>query len=143
MRARIILLAAAKQDKITTQLLGIRLFNTSGDQAEAMTDSSSQQSTTPQMVSKFATMARARMRIAGGGCRRDHLRARPASPGGAARHSQFRFEVADPARFELTTSAFGGRRSIQQSYGSGAWKIAGAPTALAAAVEFKEAIGNP
>ncbi len=32
--------------------------------------------------------------------------------------------LADPARFELTTSAFGGQRSIQLSYGSGARNIA-------------------
>jgi hypothetical protein len=31
--------------------------------------------------------------------------------------------MADPARFELTTSAFGGQRSIQLSYGSGARNI--------------------
>jgi site-specific DNA recombinase len=45
------------------------------ERAQAMTDSSSQQSITPQMVSKFASTARARMRLDGGGYRRDHLRA--------------------------------------------------------------------
>jgi hypothetical protein len=35
--------------------------------------------------------------------------------------------MADPARFELTTSAFGGQRSIQLSYGSGARNIPEGP----------------
>jgi len=45
------------------------------ERAQAMTESSSQQAITPQMVRKFAITARSRMRIDGGGYRRDHLRA--------------------------------------------------------------------
>jgi site-specific DNA recombinase len=45
------------------------------ERAQAMTESSSRQAVTPQMVRKFASTARARMRIDGGGYRRDHLRA--------------------------------------------------------------------
>ncbi len=40
-----------------------------------MLESSSQQSITPQMVQRFARTARERIRIDGGGYRRDHLRA--------------------------------------------------------------------
>jgi len=43
--------------------------------AQAMLESSGQQAITPQMVRKFARTARERMRIDGGGYRRDHLRA--------------------------------------------------------------------
>jgi site-specific DNA recombinase len=43
--------------------------------SEGVTDVLSWQAITPQMVRKFASTARARMRIAGGGYRRDHLRA--------------------------------------------------------------------
>lgn len=43
--------------------------------AVAMLETSSQQSITPQMVQKFARTARERIRIDGGGYRRDHLRA--------------------------------------------------------------------
>ncbi len=43
--------------------------------AAAMLESSAQQAITPQMVQKFARTARERIRIDGGGYRRDHLRA--------------------------------------------------------------------
>src|SRR6185312_12959341 len=43
--------------------------------AAAMLETSSQQSITPQMVQRFARTARERIRIDGGGYRRDHLRA--------------------------------------------------------------------
>jgi site-specific DNA recombinase len=43
--------------------------------ASAMLESSAQQSITPQMVQRFARTARERIRIDGGGYRRDHLRA--------------------------------------------------------------------
>ena len=43
--------------------------------AAAMLESSGQQAITPQMVQKFARTARERIRIDGGGYRRDHLRA--------------------------------------------------------------------
>jgi site-specific DNA recombinase len=45
------------------------------DRAQAMAESTSQQAITPAMVQKFATTARERIRINGGGYRREHLRA--------------------------------------------------------------------
>ncbi len=45
------------------------------DRAQAMAESAGQQAITPAMVQKFATTARARIRIDGGGYRREHLRA--------------------------------------------------------------------
>jgi hypothetical protein len=51
--------------------------------------------------------------------RRQDLLARRLALGRAAKARK----MADPARFELTTSAFGGQRSIQLSYGSGARNI--------------------
>jgi site-specific DNA recombinase len=45
------------------------------ERAQAMPESSSQQAITSAMVRKFAWTARERMRIEGGGYRRDHLRA--------------------------------------------------------------------
>jgi len=45
------------------------------ERAAAMLESSSQQSITPQMVQRFASTARERIRIDGGGYRGDHLRA--------------------------------------------------------------------
>ena len=45
------------------------------ERAQAMLESSGQQAVTPAMVRKFARTARERMRLQGGGYRRDHLRA--------------------------------------------------------------------
>ncbi len=45
------------------------------DRAQAMAESVGQQAITPAMVQKFARTARERIRITGGGYRRDHLRA--------------------------------------------------------------------
>jgi hypothetical protein len=48
---------------------------TDAERAQATLESSGNQSITPDMVRKFASTARERMRVAGGGYRRDHLRA--------------------------------------------------------------------
>jgi site-specific DNA recombinase len=99
------------------------------ERAQAMPESSSQQAITSAMVRKFAWTARERMRIEGGGYRRDHLRALAqrvevadkevrimgskgdllrtlAAASGAkpaiARRSQFCSEVADGVGFEPT-----------------------------------------
>jgi site-specific DNA recombinase len=45
------------------------------DRAQAMAESAGQQAITPAMVQKFARSARERIRIEGGGYRREHLRA--------------------------------------------------------------------
>ena len=45
------------------------------DRAQAMLQNSGQKAVTPQMLRKFATTARKRIRLDGGGYRRDHLRA--------------------------------------------------------------------
>ena len=45
------------------------------ERVQAVTESSSRQAITPQMVREFASTARARIRIDGGGYHRDHLRA--------------------------------------------------------------------
>jgi site-specific DNA recombinase len=45
------------------------------ERAQAMAESAGQQAITPAMVQKFARTARERMRIDGGGYRREHLRA--------------------------------------------------------------------
>ena len=49
--------------------------STDAERARDTLESSGNQSITPDMVRKFASTARERMRIAGGGYRRDHLRA--------------------------------------------------------------------
>ena len=45
------------------------------DRAQAMLQNTGQKAVTPQMLRKFATTARQRIRLDGGGYRRDHLRA--------------------------------------------------------------------
>ena len=45
------------------------------ERAQAVTDNADRQIVTPQMIKKFASLARQRMRFEGGGYRRDHLRA--------------------------------------------------------------------
>lgn len=45
------------------------------DRAQAMLQNTGQKAVTPQMLRKFATTARQRIRLEGGGYRRDHLRA--------------------------------------------------------------------
>ncbi|HEX7073862.1 MAG TPA: hypothetical protein VF226_07455 [Hyphomicrobiaceae bacterium] len=45
------------------------------DRAQAMLQNSGQKAVTPQMLRKFAATARERIRLDGGGYRRDHLRA--------------------------------------------------------------------
>jgi hypothetical protein len=55
------------------------------ERATAMLASSGQQAITPQMVQKFAKTARERIRIDGGGYRRDHSRTRLARRSGGRR----------------------------------------------------------
>lgn len=45
------------------------------ERAQAMLQDSGSQAVTPQVLSKFARAVRQRIRLEGGGCRRDHLRA--------------------------------------------------------------------
>jgi site-specific DNA recombinase len=98
------------------------------DRAQAMAESAGQQAITPAMVQKFALTARERIRVNGGGYRREHLRALAqqvevaekevrimGSKGdllrtlaassvkiGYARRWQFCSELAEGVRFELT-----------------------------------------
>ena len=48
---------------------------TDAERAEAMLDSATHQAVTPEMIERFAAAAREKMRLEGGGYRRDHLRA--------------------------------------------------------------------
>ena len=81
------------------------------DRASTSLDTNSRKSITPQMLSKFSSTARERMRMEGGGYRRDHFRAL------AQRVEVDTGEVARPAGLEPAASRLEVSRSIQMSYG--------------------------
>lgn len=66
---------SALKERIATLKDGRDLAKADAERASAMLDSASQQAITPAMLRKFALAARERIRLPGGGYRRDHLRA--------------------------------------------------------------------
>ncbi len=65
----------ALKERIATLKGGRDQAKADAERASAMLDSASQQAITPAMLRKFALTARERIRLPGGGYRRDHLRA--------------------------------------------------------------------